>query len=297
MTDLLPPGSGLGSPVPPMTDEECRLLSEFVRERFGLELLMSQRDRVRFRLRTRLEVHAMTSFLEYYRYLVLSPEAKEEMPFLAEALTNNETYFFREAYQFEAFFGSCVLPRLAGRPLDRPIRILSAGCSSGEEPYSLAITYLENQFRYMGRGCEIEAFDLNAAKIKQCEAGEYDGSSFRMTTPEVKSRYFTPGAVGRSKLKGWVRTPVKFRVLNLLDMGSAFEPGSFDAVFCRNVLIYFSEALMFRICGTFHKLLGPDGLLFLGHSESLLGRTPLFRPQRAQDFIYYVKVDPRAGIS
>jgi chemotaxis protein methyltransferase CheR len=282
---------GLGTGVPPMSDEECRLLAEFVRERFGLELQLSQRDRVRFRLRSRLEARAMGTFLEYYHYLVLGADAREELPFLVEALTNNETYFFREAYQFETFFSEVILPRLAGRPIDEPIRILSAGCSSGEEPYSLAITYLENQFRYMGRPCEIQAFDLNAAKIRQCEAGEYEPTAFRVTTPEIKARYFAPSGA-RHKVKSWIKTSVRFRVVNLLELGDAYEPASFDAVFCRNVLIYFSEPLMYRICGVFHKLLRPSGSLFLGHSESLLGRTQLFRPQRAADFIYYQKTDP-----
>src|SRR5438552_3807470 len=121
-------GPPTGSRVPQMSDEECRLLSEFVRDRFGLELQLSQRDRVRFRLRGRLEAHAMTSFLEYYHYLVLSADARQELPYLAEALTNNETYFFREAYQFETFFTQVIPPRLAGRAEGEPIRILSAGC-------------------------------------------------------------------------------------------------------------------------------------------------------------------------
>lgn len=284
-----PPGTG----VPPLSEEECRLLAEFVRERFGLELQLSQRDRVRFRLRSRLEAHSMTSFLEYYHYLALSPDSRKELPFLAEALTNNETYFFREAYQFDAFFSTVAPMRHALRPPEEPLRVLSAGCSSGEEAYSLAISYVENQFRYMGRSCEIHAFDLNAAKIAQAESGEYDASSFRATSPELKERYFAASASpGRFKVKSWVRNPVRFRILNLLDLGEAFEPGFFDAVFCRNVLIYFGDELMYRVCGLFHKLLAREGALFLGHSESLLGRSKLFRPQRASDFIYYVKVEP-----
>src|SRR5438874_794486 len=134
-------GAPSGNRVPSMSDEECRLLSEFVRERFGLELQLSQRDRVRFRLRGRLEAHAMTSFLEYYHYLVLGSDTRQELPYLAEALTNNETYFFRESYQFDVFFSTFVQPRLVSRPAGDPIRILSAGCSSGEEAYSLAIGY------------------------------------------------------------------------------------------------------------------------------------------------------------
>lgn len=284
-------GPAFGTGVPPMSDEECRLLAELVRERFGLELALSQRDRVRFRLRNRLEAHSMTSFLEYYHYLVLAPDARQELPYLAEALTNNETYFFREAYQFDTFFQSVAVSRVASRPAGEPIRVLSAGCSSGEEAYSLAITFVENQFRYLGRGLEVHAFDLNAAKVRQAEAGEYESASFRGVAPELKERYFVATG-GRFKVKSWVRTPVRFRVLNLLDLGEAFEPGSFDAVFCRNVLIYFGDALMYKICGLFHKMLAREGALFLGHSESLLGRTHLFRPQRASDFIYYVRVEP-----
>lgn len=277
-----------GGSAPAMSDEECRLLAEFVRDRFGLELQLTQRDRIRFRLRGRLEAHSFQTFLEYYRFLVLSPHARTEIPFLVEVLTNNETYFFRERYQLDAFFSTIVPPRLAGRPAGEPIRVLSAGCSSGEEAYSLAITYLENQFRYMGRPCEIEAFDLNVARVRQAEAGLYDGSSFRMTEPEAIERYFVSEG-GRRSVKAWIRTPVKFRVLNILEIGDHFEPESFDAIFCRNVLIYFGDTLLYRICGVFHKLLRPAGALFLGHSESLLGRTTLYRPQRASDFIYYQK--------
>lgn len=277
-----------GGNAPPMSDEEYRLLAEFVRDRFGLECQPTQRDRIRFKLRSRLEAHAFQTFLEYYRFLVLSPNARNELPFLVEVLTNNETYFFRERYQLDAFFSTILPPRLAKRPLDQPIRVLSAGCSSGEEAYSLAITYLENQFRYVGRACEIEAFDLNVAKVRQAEAAVYDGASFRMTPPEALERYFQPDGA-RHAVKSWVRPPVRFRVLNLLEMGDHFEPESFDAVFCRNVLIYFGDTLLYRICGIFHKLLRPEAALFLGHSESLLGRTTLYKPQRASDFIYYQK--------
>jgi chemotaxis protein methyltransferase CheR len=281
----------LGSGAPPMSDEECRLLAELVRDRFGLELQLSQRDRVRFRLRGRLEARAMTSFLEYYHYLVLAPDSRKELPYLAEALTNNETYFCREAYQFDEFFRNVAASRVADRPQGQPIRVLSAGCSSGEEAYSLAITYLENQFRYLGRACEIHAFDLVDAKILHAERGEYDPASFRVIPSELKERYFVP-AGSRFKVKSWVGSSIRFRVLNLLEIGEAYEPGFFDAIFCRNVLIYFGDATMYRMCGLFHKLLGRTGALFLGHSESLLGRTHLFRPHRAADFIYYVRVEP-----
>lgn len=276
--------------IPPMTDEECRLLSEFVVSRFGLDVLAAQRDRVRFRLRERLEALAMTSFLEYYRFLALSPRAAEELPYLAEALTNNETYFFRERYQLDWYFAEVLPRRLRGRPPGEEVNVLSAGCSSGEEAYSLAIVHHENQFRCLGNALKIHAFDLNAARVAQAELAEYEGLSFRASSPEAKERYFAPTPTpGRLRVKPWLKAPVSFRVLNLLELPKAFPEAHFDAVFCRNVLIYFNEATMQRACAAFHRALKPGAPLFLGHSESLLGRTRLFRPERAPDFIYYVK--------
>lgn len=272
--------------IPEMSDEEYALLSELIRDRFGLDFPSPHRDRVRFRLRHRLEAHTMASFLEYYRLLVLSPEAHLEMPFLAEALTNNETYFFREAYQFQRFFESAAPER--SRPADDALRLLSAGCSSGEEAYSLAIAWYENAHRFPGRRCEIHAVDLNASRIRDAEVGEYQGASFRATTPDARQRYFSR-AGEKLRIKPWLRTSVSFRVINILEIGDRFDAGFFDAVFCRNVLIYFSEPVMHRVCMLFHKLLRPGGALFLGHSESLLGKTALFRPERAPDFIYYRK--------
>ena len=276
--------------IPAMTDEECRLLSGFVRERFGLDVFEAQRDRVRFRLKERLEARAMSSFLEYYRFLVLSSDPSEELRFLAEALTNNETYFFRERYQLDWYFAE-VLPRLVqGRPTSEPVRVLSAGCSSGEEAYSLAIVQYEQQFRCFGRPVEIHAVDLNATRIRQAEQAEYEGLSFRATPAEAKAKYFSPtSSDGRLRVKTWLRGPVLFRVLNIMELPAAFPERHFDAVFCRNVLIYFNEATMQRACTHFHRALKPASPLFLGHSESLLGKTRLFRPERAPDFIYYVK--------
>ena len=279
--------------IPPMTDEECRLFSGFVRDRFGLNVFEAQRDRVRFRLKDRLEARAMTSFLEYYRFLVLSPRACEELPFLAEALTNNETYFLRERYQLDWYFAE-VLPRqVRDRAEGEPVRVLSAGCSSGEEAYSLAIVHHENQFRCFGRPLEIHAIDLNASRIRQAEQAEYEGLSFRAASAEAKERYFgTTATNGRLRVKAWLKAPVRFQVLNLMELSSAFPEGYFDAVFCRNVLIYFSDTTMQRACALFHRVLRRGSPLFLGHSESLLGRTRLFRPERATDFIYYVKEAP-----
>ena len=285
------PDAGSRAGQPAMTDEEFALLAELVRERLGLELQPAHRDRIRFRLRNRLDELSLSSYREYYQYLRLSAAARAETDVLAEALTNGETYLFREAYQFRQFF-EVVGPALAAaRPAGEPLRVLSAGCSSGEEAYSLAATWHENRHRLGGRECRIDAIDVNPARIRHAEAALYDGFAFRSTPPEARERYFVPEGA-KLRVKDCLRSVVRFRVLNLLEVGNGFEPLSFDAVFCRNVFIYFEEPLVYRICGTFHKLLRTGGALFLGHSESLLGRTTLFHPQRAPEFIYYLKVEP-----
>jgi chemotaxis protein methyltransferase CheR len=271
-----------------MDDEEYALLSELIRERFGLDFPSGQRDRVRFRLRHRLEARSMPSFREYHRFLVLSPEADLEAPFLAEALVNNETWLFREAYQFACFFERAA--DAAPRP-DGPLRLLCAGCSSGEEAYSLAIAWWENAFRFPGRSCEIVAVDLSAAKIREAERGEYGGASLRAAAPEALQRYFARAGEAW-RVKPWVRKLVSFRAANLLALRDAFPARSFHAIFCRNVLIYFGEPVVMEVCALFHELLDAGGALFLGHSESILGRTPLFQAQRAPDFVYYRKVGP-----
>jgi chemotaxis protein methyltransferase CheR len=275
--------------IPPMSDEEHALVAELVRERFGLQFPAAHRDRVRFRLRLRLEALSIDTFIDYYRYLRLSPRADEELGFLAEALTNGETFFFREWYQLRRFFES-VAPASATAGGGRPLRVLSAGCSSGEEAYSLAMAWEESGLGARGAACEIHAVDVNAARIRQAETALYGGLSLRATSPDAKLRYFVEHE-GKLRIKDGLKDPIRFRVLNLLELGESFAPSWFDAVFCRNVLIYFDEAAEYRVYGLFHELLRPGGALFLGHSESLLGRTRLFAPRRAPEFIYYVKAD------
>ena len=274
----------------PLAEEEFRLLRDFIHERFGLYFDDGQQASLRARLLGRLSSLDLLSFEDYYHYLRFGPQRQDELLRMVGHLTNNETYFFRERYQLDWYFSDVLPRRLKDRPAGEPVRVLCAGCSSGEEAYSLAIVHYENQFRYFGRPLEIHAIDLNPSRVRQAEQGEYEGLSFRATPPEAKEKYFGPtGKDGRLRLKAWLRAPVRFRVLNLMDLGGAFPGVHFDAVFCRNVLIYFNEATIQRAAVLFHKALKPGAPLFLGHAESLLGRTRLFRPERAPDFIFYVK--------
>lgn len=260
--------------IPPMTDEECRLFSDFVRERFGLDVFAAHRDRVRFRLKERLEARAMTSFLEYYRFLVLSPEAREELRFLVEALTNNETYFFRERYQLDAFQLE-VLPEIkSAARRSRRLHVWSAGCSSGEEAYTIAMLIHETGW-FDGWDVRVFGSDVSRKVLGTARRAVYGKASFRAIEERHLRTYFQP-VDDRYQVRGDIRSVVSFAHMNLLDDDEVAAVGEMDVVFCRNVLIYLDHASRRKVIDTFHRKLARRGYLLLGHSESLVNLSTAF---------------------
>jgi chemotaxis protein methyltransferase CheR len=269
-----------------LLEEEYRLLREFIRARVGLDFGPPRRDILAARLRKRLEALSLRSFLEYYHYLLYAKREQRdrELDDLAGALANHETYFFREAYQFELLFHD--LWKEVAAPVGQTTRILSAGCSSGEEVYSLAISALERQLLPEGR-VEIAGVDLCRTPIDTARRGVYRRHSFRVELPFPVDRYFTPVEVQAFQVKPRVREMLAFYQGNILDNVWMEGLGAFDAIFCRNVLIYFDEAGLSRASRIFHRLLKPRGYLFLGHSESFLGKGFPFEAVRAGQCIVY----------
>jgi chemotaxis protein methyltransferase CheR len=204
----------------------------------------------------------------YYEYLRFHPKRDAEFDRLPALITNNETYFFRETRQFEILIEHVVPERRAAAPL-RPLRLLSAGCSSGEEPYSLAIALHDAGLPPAGKW-EIDACDLNPERIARARDAIYEDTSLRACDPDRRRRYFTAEG-GRSRLKDRYRAGLRFFQSNLLAPGFALD-GPYDAILCRNLLIYFCDAAFDRLIGLFARALVPGGFLFLGHSESLFDR-------------------------
>ncbi|HEY0782554.1 MAG TPA: protein-glutamate O-methyltransferase CheR [Thermoanaerobaculia bacterium] len=268
-----------------LTDEEYLLLGELVAKQLGITLPEHKREMLAARLCSRLQVLHLPRFLDYYLRLQRDPQG--ELRWLAELVTNNETYFFREVQQFEALFAE--LGR--GGRTGRPARVLCAGCSSGEEPYTLAILGWQNALRPgLGR-LEIDAFDVDAARIEMASAGRYGRSSLRATTPEQMRLCFEPAGGDQWSLRAPFRTGVRFGWGNILDPGSfPSHGGGYDAVFCRNVLIYFSEAALRRAVSHFIGALRPGGLLFLGLAESIIGLSDRLETVRFARTIAYRKV-------
>ncbi len=210
---------------------------------------------------------------------------------VVDAMTTNETLWFRDTYPFEVL-KSRVLPELIKANPGQRLRIWSAASSSGQEPFSLSMAIDEFERSNLGQlksGVQIVATDLSASMLTACKAGEYDSLAMgRGLSQDRLQRYFDPKGPGRWVVKPAIRNRVEFRMLNLLDSYASL--GKFDIVFCRNVLIYFSAEVKKDILTRIHATLKPGGYLFLGASEALNGLPDLYQMvQCSPGIIYKVK--------
>jgi len=260
---------------PELRGAEHRLIAEAVNGFCGLQLGGATRFLMQRRLRERIEALSLPDFAAYYRYLRYDRNGAAEMERAVEILTTNETYFFREDYQLRAFVHE-VLPELASDPglrEQRRLTVWSAGCSTGEEAYSLAML-IDDSGLFDGWDVRIIGSDISRRVIEHARDGVYGSSSFRAMPPQYL-HYFEEVSAGR-RVNAHIRAMCHFGHLNLLDSDRAAVVGRVHAVFCRNVLIYFDEESRRRVIESFYERLLPGGTLLLGHSESLLNLSTQF---------------------
>ncbi len=270
-----------------MKSEEFRLLRDLLATRTGLSFGPDAKSSVERRLRERLSVLGISTFTEYYQYLRFNPRAGSEWEEAVELLTTNETYFFREDYQLRSFTNE-VLPMLHGQAQTRKrLALWSAGCSTGEEAYTLAMLVIQSG---LFDGWEVKIFgsDISKRCITAARRAVYGPSSFRSTPPEAKRAFFIERADGLHVAER-VRSMVHFGQMNLLDNDRTRLLGRIDAVFCRNVLIYFDPHARKRTIDMFHERLYQGGVLLLGHSESLLNVTTAFELLHLREDLVYRK--------
>ena len=279
-----------------LSEEEFRLLRDFVHERFGLYYDESQRASLRSRLAPRLDLLGLASFEDYHRYLRFAPEREAEQQRMVSHLTNNETYFFREQPQLDVFAGH-VLRALKERKTkggEKRLSVLSAGCSTGEEPLTLAMILFDSGQFFWGWDVRVTGLDVDGAALDKARRAVYHQGSMRAVTPALFERHFAKEN-GGVRVKEAARRSVSFRSGNLLEPASYEGLQPLDVVFCRNVLIYFSDAAVQRAVSLFHQVLGPGGYLFLGHAESLARISSAFVPIRFQGAIVYQKPEQAAS--
>jgi chemotaxis protein methyltransferase CheR len=273
-----------------LSEEEFRLLRDFIHERFGLYFDDSQKGSLKTRLVGRLGSLDLLSFEDYYHYLRFGPQKSQELQSMVSHLTNNETYFFREQPQLQVFADHVLknLREAKSASGERRLRILSAGCSTGEEAHTLAmIVYDSGQF-FWNWDVEILGMDVDQVALEKARRGVYFHNSFRAMTAALRERHLTPDGSG-AQIKDAIRRMVRLRQGNLLDPSSFEGLPPLDVIFCRNVLIYFSDSAIRRVIQHFHNALAPGGYLLLGHAESLSRITDLFTPIRFPGAMIYRK--------
>ena len=273
---------------PALTDDEFALFRTLIYEEAGLVLRPERRAFVASRVRHRLDARGLRSPYQYYRLLSDGPDRDAELLHFLDLLTIQETSFFRNPPQFE-LLRARVLPEILERKahaLGGSLRIWSAGCSTGQEPYSLAMAVVEQNPRVRGIVPKIYASDISLTALEFAQRGFFPEAKTQGVPPEELARHFDRQDGGYAVRDGLKRLIV-FDYHNLKhDHGLT----GLDIIFCRNVMIYFDEAEQRRLVGKFHAALAPEGYLFLGHAESLQGLTSAFRFLYVNKGIAYQKV-------
>ena len=265
-----------------LRDDEFKLLRSLIYRLAGISLSDSKRFLVQSRLQKRLRHYHLQTYRQYYDMVVAQGENSPEREVLVNCVTTNKTDFFRESHHFE-YVEETLIPELEWR-IDRgeaPPRlwIWHAGCSTGEEPYTLAMVLAEAGAT-AGWDIQQVASDIDTAVLARAEQGIYEQDRVQRVPAPLLRKYFLRGSAanaGLCRVRREIRDRVSFQHLNLLDERWPFAPGTrFDMIFCRNVVIYFDKPTRQRLFARFAQMLEPGGHLFIGHSESLIGISDAF---------------------
>ncbi len=267
-------------------EQEFNLIKDLINNFCGLVFTGSYEKIFKLKVLNRVKKLGKSSVEDYYFFLKNHSEGKKELQILIDELVIKETYFFREIFQFEYIIKK-LIPEIKERKKEK-IKIWSAGCSTGEEPYTLAILLNENGLYYDNIPILIIGTDISETAIKKAEKGVYSKKSFRKIPSEILKKYFTEISNNSYQLIKEIKNKVEFNCINLLDKSHMEKMINFDIVICRNVLIYFDIETKKRVLDYFYNSISDDGYLFIGQSEILkdIGR---FEVKHDGNVIYYRK--------
>ena len=273
-----------------LSDDVFKKLKDMIYEISGIFFSDQKKYLLETRLSKRLSLLNLSNFEDYYNYLKYSPLKNAEIKELLNSVTTNETSFFRDMPQLEVFVD--VLKQIvqsSGNKAIKNIRIWSAACSTGEEPYTVGILIKENFFS-SGIKFEIVGTDISEKVIESAKNGIYNGYTLRNASQTILGKYFEKIGDDEYKIKDEIKNMTVFGNVNLIDGGEVKKFRSFDIVLCRNVIIYFDAESRKKTIENIYESLKAGGYLFLGHSESLhsissllklvgLGKTPLYKKE------------------
>jgi chemotaxis protein methyltransferase CheR len=279
----------------PLSEDVFRLIRDIIKDYCGLYFDDSSRYLIEKRLSRRVKSHHLSDFRDYYRFIRYEKNTEQELSAIMDILTVNETYFFREQNQLKAFSDE-ILEELKETNKDgKRLRIWSAGCSTGEEPYTISML-INEKGNFNGWDIEICGSDINQRVLQTARKGVYKKNSFRTTEPYYIQKYFMEED-GAFQINDTVKKHVNFSYLNLLDPFKTRFLGNMDVIFCRNVLIYFDNASRRRVIENFYNRLVDGGYLLLGHAESLINISTAFHLKHLKNDMVYQKPHPKDILS
>jgi chemotaxis protein methyltransferase CheR len=275
-----------GDPLTVFSDEDFQLFADFFYRRTGIQFGANKRYFVDRRIQDRILASGRSSFRAYFDYL---RRDGAEYQLLVNAMTVNETYFYRETYQLECLVKSIlpeVIKTLRGQ---RTIRIWSMPCSTGEEPYSIAFYLLENWRLVDDYEIEIVASDIDTEALEKARAGRYAARSLQYVPAATLAKYTIDEGEGVRCVMPALRNSIQFARANLLDVVDDRAFRDFHVVFCRNLLIYFDDLSRREAGAALFGAMAKGGFICLGHSESMSRISPLFALRKFPEAIVYQK--------
>ncbi|MBK7141016.1 MAG: protein-glutamate O-methyltransferase CheR [bacterium] len=279
-----------------MTLDEFVMIRDFILEKSGIFFAENKMYLVRNRLAKRMAELQIKTVRDYF-YHVKYDLSLREFNKLMDLVTTNETSFFRNEPQLLSFSDE-VLPLVIEEKLKergpKSLRIWSAGCSTGEEPYTLAVIILERLKSLAGWNVEIVANDISEQVLQRARQGEYSGITLRNIRPELLTRYFSKDG-DNYRVKPEVQALVKFSHMNLNDPRKISVVSNMDVIFCRNVMIYFTEEVKKQLVRGFYNALKPGGYFYIGHAETLHGISKAFKLVYFKNALVYQK-EAAAGV-
>jgi chemotaxis protein methyltransferase CheR len=270
---------------PALTEDEFRRLCEYLYRQSGMIFTEAKRYYVERRVNERMAATGSQTFASYFARLRINAEKENEH--FVNALTVNETYFYREEHQLTCLTTDLLAERVREKRAGDVIRIWSVPCSTGEEPFSVAIWLLENWPLVDNYEIEIVGSDIDTRVLEHARQGVFGKRSLMRLSSDLVEKYFSPMADEKWRILGELLNSVQFSTANIVESSETRGFGRFDVIFCRNVLIYFDDASRRVAAENLYENLLPGGFICLGHTESMSRISPLFEVRQFSDAIVY----------
>ena len=265
---------------------DFKKLCQFIYRKTGIQIASSKYSTFGNKIEKMMIKNNLESFREFF-HLLRFGDGTQLLQELINSITINETYFYREKYQFDVLVNKVFYELHNLKPAGEPLRVLCAPSSTGEEPYSIALQLLSENNIVHKRDIEIVGIDIDSDVIRRAQNGLFSKRSIQMIPPKILNDYFEKKSEDVYKITPFLTEAVEFKVANVMDKTSMKSLGKFDAIFSRNMLIYFDDASKREVCVTFYEMLNQKGWLFLGHADNINRATSLFTTVKYGDALVY----------